>query len=330
MVDSLGNGATGDANREEVSRGYYGLPVLKTPVWRWEVWGYFFLGGLAAGSYLIASFAALFGDERDRIVSRVGYLISFAAFLGCPPLLVRDLGRPTRFLNMLRVFKPESPMSMGVWGLIGFGVCSATSAALAWWGENAGPLAEIAHLVGRRRLAAIGSALAAFVGGYTGVLLSVTSVPLWSRSRYLGPAFLASAVASGVSAISLVLSVKGGPPDPTRHKLDRVKVAATLGEAIALAGFVRTTGRAAKPLLAREQYGRHFLAGVVGLGMVIPLLALAASPPRRGRATAVASLCSLVGGILLRYAFVEGGRASAEDPEATFWHTDFPEEKRRR
>jgi formate-dependent nitrite reductase membrane component NrfD len=103
-----------------------------------------------------------------------------------------------------------------------------------------------------------------------------------------------------------------------------------VGEAIALAGFVQATDRAAKPLLARDQYGRHFLVGAVGLGIVIPLLAFAASPTRRGRATAVASLCSLVGGILLRYAFVEGGRASAEDPSATFWHTDLPEEKRGR
>ena len=316
-----------DPDEPSSARGYYGLPVLKTPVWRWEVWSYFFLGGLAAGSFVVASLARVFGDERDRSISRAGYLISLAAVLLCPSLLIKDLGRPGRFLNMLRVFKPESPMSVGVWGLLSFSACATLAASRELFGNQRGPLGGLARLIPPRGIAAIGTGMSILLGGYTGILLSVTSVPLWSRSRLLGPAFLASALSSGVSAITLALSVRAGTPTSSLEKLDRLKLVAISAEAAAMAGFVRSTDRAARPLLDPEQYGRHFIAGAVGLGMVIPALATLIPSARGRRSTVLASLCGLLGGVLLRYAVVEGGRASAEDPEATFWHTDLPEGK---
>src|SRR5437763_8966463 len=99
---------------------YYDYPVLKAPVWRWEIIWYFFVGGLAAGCYVIATIASLFGSKEHRAVVRTGYYLSLLAVLPCPPLLIKDLGRPERFLNMLRIFKVRSPMSMGVWGLLSF------------------------------------------------------------------------------------------------------------------------------------------------------------------------------------------------------------------
>ncbi|HWS83720.1 MAG TPA: NrfD/PsrC family molybdoenzyme membrane anchor subunit [Ktedonobacteraceae bacterium] len=112
QLATLITGYTPDLEREQQEPTYYDYPVLKAPIWRWEIVWYFFLGGLAAGCYVIASIAALFGSQEDRVVARTGYYLSLLALLPCPPLLIKDLGRPERFLNMLRVFKVKSPMSM--------------------------------------------------------------------------------------------------------------------------------------------------------------------------------------------------------------------------
>lgn len=324
MANDLKPGPGADHDRPE--RGYHALPVLKTPVWRWEIWSYFVLGGLAAGSFIVASLARLFGEEDDRGITRCGYLISFAAILGCPPLLIKDLGRPARFLNMLRVFKPGSPMSMGVWGLIGFSACSGLAACRDLLGSSETLLGSLARKIPARIVAVTGTGLGTFLGGYTGILLSVTSVPLWSRSRLLGPIFLASAWSSSLSAISLALVAAGRDAPSSRDKLNRAKLAAIVGEVLALIGYLRTTGRAAKPITAPEQYGRHFVAGAIGLGLAVPLCAILAGSKRRS-SSVLASLAALAGSIFLRYAIVEGGRLSAQDPAVTFWHTDIPEWK---
>ncbi len=113
QLATLTTGYTPDPEREQQEPTYYDYPVLKAPIWRWEIVWYFFLGGLAGGCYVIASIAALFGSQEDQAVARTGYYLSLLALLPCPPLLIKDLGRPERFLNMLRVFKVKSPMSMG-------------------------------------------------------------------------------------------------------------------------------------------------------------------------------------------------------------------------
>jgi formate-dependent nitrite reductase membrane component NrfD len=261
MADDVKTDEAGDARQGRPPRGYYGLPVLKTPVWRWEVWSYFFLGGLAAGSFVVASLARLFGDEHDRPVIRAGFLISFVSVLACPVLLIKDLGRPSRFLNMLRVVKPESPMSMGVWGLLGFSACSALAVLREVFGDRQGLVGAVVRLVPDRPVAVMGSGLGAFLGGYTGVLLSVTSVPLWSRSRLLGPAFLASAFSSGLAAVTFALSLRGRSSQSSLDKLERAKLAAMVGEAAALVGYLRETDRAAQPLVDPSQYGRPFVLG---------------------------------------------------------------------
>src|SRR3989440_8196830 len=112
QLATLTTGYTPDPEGEQQEPTYYDYPVLKAPIWRWEIVWYFFLGGLAAGCYVIASIAALFGSQEDQAVARTGYYLSLLALLPCPPLLIKDLGRPERFLNMLRVFKVKSPMSM--------------------------------------------------------------------------------------------------------------------------------------------------------------------------------------------------------------------------
>ncbi|HEX5416802.1 MAG TPA: NrfD/PsrC family molybdoenzyme membrane anchor subunit [Chloroflexota bacterium] len=291
---------------------YYDLPTLKAPVWRWEIWLYFFLGGLAGAAYAIAGLATLFGGGRARRIERAGYLVAFLTVLPCPPLLIKDLGRPRLFLNMLRVFKPESPMSVGVWGLLGF----SGFATLAFLREAAlalgGPLAGLARLVPQKALAPAGSAFAFFLAGYTGVLLSVTSVPLWSKSFLLAPTFLASSFASAASAIALALTGRGDVPREEIQQIETLKRVAVAAEVAALGGYLLQEGGAAKPLLDPSVHGRPFLGGALGLGILLPL-ALSLGGHSRGRIV-VTSLLSLLGGLALRYAVVMGGHASAANP----------------
>src|SRR6266700_7494820 len=144
-LSTLTTGYTPAPEQEALEATYYDYPVLKQPFWRWEIIWYFFLGGLAAGSYVIASIASLFGSKEDRVVVRTGYYLSLLALLPCPLLLIKDLGRPERFLNMLRTFKVSSPMSMGTWGLLSFSLFSGTTAVIQaardgqlgkWWGAR--------------------------------------------------------------------------------------------------------------------------------------------------------------------------------------------------
>ncbi|MGH2481943.1 MAG: NrfD/PsrC family molybdoenzyme membrane anchor subunit, partial [Ktedonobacteraceae bacterium] len=127
---TLTTGYTPDPGQEQSEPTYYDYPVLKEPFWGWEIIWYFVFGGLASGCSIIASLAALFGSRQDRATVRTGYYLALLALLPCPMLLIKDLGRPERFLNMLRMFKVKSPMSMGVWGLLSFSAFSALTATI--------------------------------------------------------------------------------------------------------------------------------------------------------------------------------------------------------
>ena len=93
--------------------GYYGVPLLKRPKWRWEIALYFFFEGVSAGSFLLGALADLSGNKCLRKLARTAYDVSFLTLLPCPPMLIADLGRPERFHHMLRLFKPTSPMNLG-------------------------------------------------------------------------------------------------------------------------------------------------------------------------------------------------------------------------
>src|SRR5438067_6683969 len=108
-------------------RSYYGRPVIKEPVWTWEIPAYFFFGGLGGASAVLSLAARVGGNEP---LAKTGLYVGAAADLASLPLLVSDLGRPERFLNMLRVFKVTSPMSVGSWILFASGAASSTAALL--------------------------------------------------------------------------------------------------------------------------------------------------------------------------------------------------------
>ena len=329
---TLSTGYTPDSERELVEEpSYYDYPVIKQPTWHWEITWYFFFGGLAGGCYVIASIASLFGSKEDRAVARAGYYLSLLALLPCPPLLIKDLGRPERFLHMLRMFKVKSPMSMGTWGLVSFSLFSGLTAVIQgardgilgrWWG------ARLLAALPQRLVALPGTALGVFLGGYTGVLLTATSVPLWSRSKVLGGVFISSAISTSTALISLALRIAGAPAH-TLHKLERLEWVAILLEMTGLLTFLRGSGRAARPLVgtAPAEHGRTFWSVVFGSGLMLPWLVQSFSllsgrrkNKKNNARGIVMSLLVLTGGYFLRRTMVEAGHTSSKDARATLWN----------
>jgi formate-dependent nitrite reductase membrane component NrfD len=274
-------------------------PMMNPAVWTWEVPLYFWFGGIAAGSSFVALACDLGGDHRS---ARIARRVALGALMPSPPLLILDLGRPERFYNMLRIFKPRSPMSMGAWCLSVFG--------------GLGTAAVGADLIGRKREARVLGASNAVVGGYlgsyTGVLLASTAVPLWARSKmFLGPIFVTTAVATGAAATRLVLVATGLPEGHrTRHALGRVEataIAVELGLSTWNERRLGDTGDA----LERGRAGKlfHLAKWSVRAGLALRL----ARPKLGSKIHHVASGLYLLGGLAFRYAWVAAGHNSATD-----------------
>ncbi|HEX4206502.1 MAG TPA: NrfD/PsrC family molybdoenzyme membrane anchor subunit [Ktedonobacteraceae bacterium] len=327
---ALTTGYTPDAACEQQEATYYDYPVLKAPVWSWEIVWYFFMGGLAAGCYILATIASLFGGPEDRAVKRAGYYLALLAVLPCPILLIKDLGQPKRFLHMLRVFKVKSPMSMGVWGLLGFSLFSSLTAITqaaqdgvlgAWWGPR-----TIARIP-QKLLTLPGAVFGIFLGSYTGVLLAATSVPLWSRSKLLGAVFVSSALSTSAALISCVLHLVSAPAS-TLHKLEQFEWLAMIVEGIGLLAFLRSSGRAARSLVGTgpDEHGRTFWRYMFGGGLALPWLLqsllLVRKNPRRRKSNVgfFISLLALIGGYFLRHTLVNAGRSSSRNARITLWN----------
>ena len=278
-------------------------PFMKPPVWTWEVPFYFWLGGIASGSAFVALAADLAGDRRSAAVARK---VALAAVVPAPALLISDLGRPARFLNMLRVFKPRSPMNLGAWCLAAF--------------SSVGAGAVAADVAGRARtaraLGAVNAVLGGYLGSYAGVLLAATAVPVWARSRiFLGPIFVATATATGAAATRLALAAGGQAEDhPTRIALARLETAAILTELALSSVNEHRLGRVGDAL-SEGTAGRLLAAakGLVGAGLALSLLERRGGSARRRHATGV---LYLAGGLAFRIAWVEAGKGSARDDEA--------------
>jgi formate-dependent nitrite reductase membrane component NrfD len=277
-------------------------PMMKPPVWTWEVPLYFWFGGMAAGASFVALACDVAGDEAS---ARVARKVALGALLPSPPLLIMDLGRPERFYNMLRIFKPRSPMSMGSWCLTVFG-------GLAFGAVSA-------DVLGRRRTAkALGAGTAvagSYLGSYTGVLLASTAVPVWARSRLtLGPIFISTATLTGAAATRLVLVALGQPSGhPTREALGRVESGAMAAELILSDINHHHLGRLASVL--EEGAGARWFKGAKWLargGLALRLLGRRVGPlPHH-----VASVAFMAAALCFRFAWVRSGRSSARDDEA--------------
>ena len=188
------------------------------PEWQWWILGYFFFGGIAGGSYALGTLLRFGGDPRDEGAARVAFIASFLALIPCPIFLTLDLGQPIRFWHMLvdtspgggLAFRPESPMSLGSWALLIFGLFSFVSflgaVADAGWFRATAPIARILRGTVGLVWNAIGTLFGLFICGYTGVLLAVSNQAVWSDAGWaLGGMFLASAL-SGAAAVLLLFA----------------------------------------------------------------------------------------------------------------------------
>jgi formate-dependent nitrite reductase membrane component NrfD len=280
------------------------------PHWRWLIVFYFFIGGLAGGCYFLAVLIDLFGRASDRPLARLGYRIAFPAVIVCGILLIVDLGRPERFWHMLLqsetwrpMFKSYSPMSFGSWGLLLFGVFASLSflATLRPEGRRAG-LARLRppHLLGTL-VAVLGGLSGFFLASYTGVLLAVTNRPIWADTTLLGLVFVISSASTSIALLLLLGSGRvfliGG-----LRALQRFDVAVLVLELLALVALVVSLGSLAEVWLNR--WGLLLALGVVGAGIVLPLLLQLRAHTPTGGAARMAALLVLAGGFLLRVVIV--------------------------
>ncbi|WP_051293015.1 NrfD/PsrC family molybdoenzyme membrane anchor subunit [Citrifermentans bremense] len=274
---------------------YYRLPLLKEPVWIWSVPAYFYLGGVAGGCAVLA--AALPGKRRFDALASWCRLLACAGVTVGPALLTWDLGKMTRFLNMLRVFRPSSPMSVGSWSLAGTGM-----------------LATLSLLLGKKAPSSVryGTALGGvMVAGYTGVLLGNTANPLWlEKRRLLPPLFISSAIASTAGALELL------PLNLHEEKVvQRFGMVGKVGEAAAMVAMERRTPANKEAVYGFEK-GRGGLlwnAAKVALvaGVVLDLIPAKSSTRRKA-----SGLLTTLGAICLRYALLETGKDAAREPQA--------------
>jgi formate-dependent nitrite reductase membrane component NrfD len=269
--------------------------MLKAPHWEMMIVWYFFLGGIAGGAYFTAAIADNFGSERDRTVARVGYLLSLPLVAACGLLLIADLGVPSRFLNMMRTFKFWDPMSIGAWAVGVFGMFTFVSSAL-----SLSPSESLAGL--RRKVGLVGMLFGFFLASYTGVLLSNSALPFWSDARLMGALFLASGASTGIAAITLILFLTGHGAGDGWSKLKHADRYSMVLELALLAVLVVLLGAAARPLIGGH-YAPLFWGGLVGLGLILPLV-LDVVASRTRIVGAVAALLVLIGGFVLRYVMV--------------------------
>jgi formate-dependent nitrite reductase membrane component NrfD len=290
-------------------------PYVASPHWGGWIIAYFYLGGIAAGAYAVAAMVGLWGDEADRRAARVADYVAFPLVGLCGLILIVDLNRPERFWHMMvqsQTFRPMlkwwSPMSIGSWGLSAFGAFSFCSFLGVLAEDRQFGLGRFSPLARRLRQGFVGrvfevsGALAGFfLGAYTGTLLSATNQPIWADTAWLSPLFLASALATGVAAMALLIRWRlPETPAEVIARFERVDGWAAVLELAMLVAFAASLGPLAGPAFARWP-GALVPALVLPLGILFPLTARLAHGPRWRIASAA---CVLVAGLVLRYAVI--------------------------
>jgi hypothetical protein len=278
-------------------RSYYGRPVLKEPVWQPEIPWYFFTGGLGGASSVLSLVARVTGHE---LLAQRSIQIASAADAVSPLLLISDLGRPERFLNMLRVFKVTSPMSVGSWILAYSSAASSVSAFL----NTIGRLRRASELA-RTASAVSGAPLAV----YTATLISDTAIPVWHEARrelpfLFGSSSIASAGAAGAIAVP---PAQAGPAR-------RLAVGGVLVENALFKLMEKRLGMVGEPYSKGE-------AGTfkkIALGCTLAGAGLLAGPGRRSRlAASIGGALVLAGEAAVRWSVFKAGFQSARDPKYT-------------
>jgi hypothetical protein len=283
--------------------GYYGEPVVKPPVWTWEIPLYFFVGGLSGMAAVIALAGLIF--HQSHLAPSAMWLAAIGAIVS-PILLIMDLGRPRLFLNMLRVFKYQSPMSVGAWIVFVFGGCSVPGLiALELHAQQifGGVFDQFLQVIAF--LLILGSAFwGMFLATYTGVLLGATAIPAWFLHRTLLPIHFGVA---GLGSAAALLELLG-------HRI------APLGAIGFLAASIQTAlwiwleidkhGKADRAL-CQSRSGWLIRSGEILSGPLALTLRLTDLVP-------LAAISFLLGALVSRFGWVWAGKVCARDPEAVF------------
>jgi Polysulphide reductase, NrfD len=288
----------------EDGRSYYGRPIIKEPVWKPEVPAYLFFGGLSGASATLSAAARAAGNEP---LARRGLYTAFVGIAISPLLLIKDLGRPRRFYNMLRVFKPTSPISVGTWILSAQGTATAIAAAC-----------EAAGVLPRTRTTAqtIAGALGPAMATYTGTVMADSVVPVWHEGRRELPLVFAASSAAAAGGIAAILT-----PERFARPARRAGTAGGILSVLLTKAMEKRLGE-----LVAEPYreGRAGVYSKIAAGAALAGATLmAATGRRRGRAI-VAGALLLVGSWTERFAVFHAGKASAADPR----YTSLPQKAR--
>src|SRR5437762_12418437 len=283
--------------------GYYGQPVVRPPVWTWEIPIYFFVGGLAGMSALIALGGTLFHHPD---VARTAMWIAAIGAVLSPVLLILDLGRPRLFIHMLRVFKPQSPMSMGSWILTAFGMCvvpGLIALELQTFQLFAGWIDQILGVVAE--ILIFGSAIfGMLLATYTGVLIGATAIPAWSLHHRLLPIHFGAA---GLGSAAALLELLGHRIAP----LNAIGLFAAAVETVLLIWL-----RIHKHGVADRAIHEHGSGWLIRIGEVFtgpfPLVL------RFFGAIPLAAISFLLGALVSRFGWIAVGKVSGRDPESVF------------
>jgi formate-dependent nitrite reductase membrane component NrfD len=291
-----------------------------SPHWGWLIILYFFIGGIAGTAFFLASLLHLSAPPTrgpaDRALIRLGYYIAFLGAVLSGIVLTLDLTRPLRFWHMLiqnhtglPIFKAWVPMSVGVWGLLLFGLFAflAALASLAEERQNIRLLQSAPIRFLRQRgaslvIAILGSIFGLFLAGYTGVLLAVTNRPIWADSIWVGLLFLVSAASTGAATMILLSAWRRlGHPASIRW-LSWFDQRVLVLELLVLIVFLISLGSVAQVFLG--WWGLLLLVGVVGIGIVVPLVLHRRHGAGSLRHQARTAMLVLLGGLLLRVVVV--------------------------
>ena len=285
--------------------GYYGVPLLKEPQWTWQVPLYFFVGGAAGSCGVFGALADWVGDDHE--LARDARWLALGGSVLSGALLTWDLGKPQRFLNMLRVFKPQSPMSMGAWILTAFSGAAAAASFADIVADRFGPSLPVSIIGNLGKLGSL--AMGGPFHNYTGVLLGATVIPAWNKNITTLPIHFGM---SGVQSAVCLLELMGHDRSRALHLLG-------LGSA-----FLETwegahlEGRSERELDPLKHGPTGWLTRVGGaLSGPVPLFLRAAALIARGetsrRMRRMASISGIVGSLATRYGWMYAGHASAKD-----------------
>jgi hypothetical protein len=283
--------------------GYYGQPVVKPPVWTWEIPLYFFVGGLGGMSAVIALAAAIF---HHLDLARTAMWVAAIAAILSPFLLILDLGRPRLFINMLRVFKPQSAMSMGAWILTAFGACIVPGLiALELHAHQVfdGTVDQLLRVAAGVLM--FGSAFfGMFLATYTGVLIGATVIPAWFLHRTLLPIHFGTA---GLGSAAALLELLG-------HRIVALNFIGFYAAGIETALLIWLSldkHGAADRAIHEHRSGWLIRIGEISNGPLALIL-------RFFGLVLFAAISFLLGALVSRFGWIAAGKVSGSDPESVF------------